>query len=289
MTAKKIDIPEVVATGLLESAGKVRLTDDSDSTKYIDMAVSANRNFTVTEADNMIVQGRDASCFMQIQRAGNTIDGVTEGLSVGLNGSDAYLFHRDSGAFYIGNSGLTAITIDSSRHATFVANLSTNGAATLGDAADDAHTVNGTLALASEHATGPSAPAAGAGGIVYVKDDGKLYYISDNVPETDLTSGGGGGGLTITEVTSGATYSATTYDTMYLMNVAGNIEIDLPTAASQAGKTIDIMAVQGASYQVTVDPNGSETINGNSASYVISGVNYANLTLVSDGSNWVVR
>ena len=39
----------------------------------------------------------------------------------------------------------------------------------------------------------PSAPADGDGGKLYVKTDGKLYFISNETAETDLTSGGGGG------------------------------------------------------------------------------------------------
>jgi len=50
----------------------------------------------------------------------------------------------------------------------------------------------GSLAV-SESATAPSAPASGQGGILYSKTDGKIYWISDSVAETDLTAGGGGG------------------------------------------------------------------------------------------------
>lgn len=38
----------------------------------------------------------------------------------------------------------------------------------------------------------PAAPADGAGGILYSKSDGKLYWISNELAETDLTSGGSG-------------------------------------------------------------------------------------------------
>ena len=38
----------------------------------------------------------------------------------------------------------------------------------------------------------PSTPAANDGGVLYGKEDGKLYYKSNTVAETDLTSGGGG-------------------------------------------------------------------------------------------------
>ena len=38
----------------------------------------------------------------------------------------------------------------------------------------------------------PSTPAANDGGVLYGKEDGKLYYKSNTVAETDITSGGGG-------------------------------------------------------------------------------------------------
>lgn len=293
MTAKKIEIPEVVATGLLESAGKVRLQDDADQTKYVDLSVTSAENLlTHSDLTNSsfyhIVRGKTNS-YTNYQTSSGGYSESTSGFVVGMTNKGAYIWNYASGGtLNIGaGGGADAITIDASNDVTAVNNLLANGAVTLGDAADDAHTVNGTLALASEHATGPSAPGAGAGGIVYVKDDGRLYFISDDVAETDLTSGGSAD-LTIT-TTSSATYSATTYNTMYIVDSSSNaVEIDLPTASGQAGKTIDVLAKTGATNAVTIDPNSPETINGNSASYVLN-VNYSNITLVSDGSNWVIR
>lgn len=294
MTAKKIDIPEVVATGLLESAGKVRLQDDTDESKYVDLAVtSAEHLLTHNDLTNStfyhIVRGKTNS-YTNYQTSDGGYSDSASGFTVGMTSRSAYIWNSASGGtLNIGAGGSDAITIDSFNNITAINNLAANGAATLGDASDDAHIVNGTLALASEHATGPSAPAAGAGGILYVKTDGKLYFVSDDVAETDLTAGGGGGDLTIT-TTSAATYSATTYNTMYIVDSSSNaVEIDLPTASGQAGKTIDVLAKTGATNAVTIDPNGSETINGDSASLILSGSDFENVTLISDGSNWVIR
>jgi len=57
-------------------------------------------------------------------------------------------------------------------------------------------TLNGTLAWEQEVST-PTAPAADGGGVVYVKADGKLYYISDTVAETELSTAGGAGAKNI--------------------------------------------------------------------------------------------
>lgn len=289
MSAKKIEIPEVIATGLLEAAGKVRLTDDSDDSKYIDMAVSPNRNFTITEADNLIVQGRDGATFVQVQNSGATSDDTNTGLSLGVNGNDGYIYNRaGTGKLYIASSNSVAVTIDAAENATFVANLSTNGAATLGDAADDAHTVNGTLALASEHATGPSAPAAGAGGIVYVKDDGKLYYVSDDVAETDLTSGGAGAGLTIlSKSNTDSPYTAAAGQ--FVEITSGPFTLNLP-AATTAGDVIDVFIKDALANAVTISPDGSDTINYSSADLRVSGNARVNYTFVSSGANnWFIR
>ena len=43
----------------------------------------------------------------------------------------------------------------------------------------------------------PGTPATDKGGVIYVKDDGKPYFKSSTTSETDLTQGGGGGGVTL--------------------------------------------------------------------------------------------
>ena len=52
--------------------------------------------------------------------------------------------------------------------------------------------VAGSVHLSDEVAT-PSAPSDTDGGILYVKTDGKIYWISNELSETDLTAGAGGG------------------------------------------------------------------------------------------------
>ena len=52
-------------------------------------------------------------------------------------------------------------------------------------------TISTTLIVPPSSAV-PSTPAAGAGGVLYTKADRKPYWKSDDVAETDLTSGGGG-------------------------------------------------------------------------------------------------
>lgn len=56
---------------------------------------------------------------------------------------------------------------------------------------DQALEVGGKIHISGE-GSAPSAPADGDGGVLYVKTDGKLYFISNETAETDLTGGGGG-------------------------------------------------------------------------------------------------
>ena len=60
--------------------------------------------------------------------------------------------------------------------------------------------VGGVIHVSTEVAS-PSAPSGGDGGNIYVKSDGRLYYLSDTVSETDLSSGGSG---TVTSITPAA-------------------------------------------------------------------------------------
>lgn len=299
MTAKKIDIPEVTASALLESdAGTIRLKDNTDESKYVDLSVTNNEHFLVENDVTtfyQIVKGSTTAgaLFQTAANGGSDGPGNGAGLAIKLthNNASLWLYPNNGGAygnFTIGNGGSTGITIDSSRDATFVANLATNGAATLGDASDDAHTVNGTLALASEHSTGPSAPAAGAGGIVYVKDDGKLYFISDDVAETDLTSGGGGAGLTIvSKSNTDSPYTAAAGQ--FVEITSGPFTLNLP-AATTAGDVIDVFIKDALANAVTISPDGSDTINYSSADLRVSGNARVNYTFVSSGSNnWFIR
>ena len=81
--------------------------------------------------------------------------------------------------------------------------------------------VAGKISITSESAT-PSQPADGQG-YLYTKTDGKLYWRSYDVSETDLTSGGGGGSSTdrfvMTQAIEQVNSMSTSY--YYYKNVTG--------------------------------------------------------------------
>lgn len=67
---------------------------------------------------------------------------------------------------------------------------------------------------------------------------------------------------------------------------SGAIVVNLPAAASNAGKQINVKKIDSSENTVTVDGNGSETVDGQ-ATQVLS-AQYENITTVSDGTNMVI-
>ena len=52
---------------------------------------------------------------------------------------------------------------------------------------DQALEVGGAIHISTEQGSSPSAPAAGDGGLIYTKADGKIYWVSDDVSEVALS------------------------------------------------------------------------------------------------------
>jgi hypothetical protein len=265
---------------ILDAGDPQLRVSQADNSVYADVEAKSTGGVHITPtggtyAGHTFLKSASTSSYLVVQNSSTgTSDDRGKGLSMGVGANVAYIWMRGTGSngtLNIGAGGSGGLTID---------------------ADNDIVALEGSFQLKAEIAA-PSAPASGEGGIFYVKSDGIPYFISDTTAETSLVGGGGGSSaLTMTAVSfgvDGATYSATTYDTMYLVTTTGGaVEVDLPTAGSQAGKTIDILAATGATNSVTVDPNGSETINGSGTSLTLSS-NYQNVTLISDGTNWVIR
>jgi len=145
--------------------------------------------------------------------------------------------------------------------------------------------VAGKIAITAEVAT-PSQPADGKG-YLYTKSDGKIYWRSHDVSETDLTATGGGGSGDALGATAQKTsnYTASNWD-FVLVNLVGassDVTITLPAASSDAQVAIKIAGVANGKT-VTVDGNSSETIDG--ATTKIMDSDYESMHLISDGSNW---
>lgn len=86
--------------------------------------------------------------------------------------------------------------------------------------------------------------------------------------------------------TETAAYTANTLDFLILADAtAGAFTVTLPPAADAKGKLLFIQRTS-ASNNVTIDADGSETING-SATVTLSS-QYASRLLISTGSAWAV-
>ena len=149
--------------------------------------------------------------------------------------------------------------------------------------------VAGKIAITEESST-PSQPSDGQG-YLYTKSDGKIYWRSHDVSETDLTAtgdgGGGGGSSASLEVTAQKTsnYTASNGDFVLvnLVGASGDVTITLPAASSDAQVAVKIAGAANGKI-VTVDGNGAETIDGAATRTMDS--DYESMHLISDGSNW---
>jgi len=114
-------------------------------------------------------------------------------------------------------------------------------------------------------------PGKGAG--LYIYQDSAWNYLGPGA----MTSG-------IRAVTA-TTDTATIQDGTILGNAASNaITITLPTAATSTGIIINIKKIDATGNAVTVDGNGSETID-DTTTAVLTG-QYNRVSVQSDGTEW---
>ena len=108
---------------------------------------------------------------------------------MGYGSSKRLEFHYDNGTSLHDNKQITLNTDSSER-----LRITTAGNVGIGVTDPDSKLeVAGNIHLSAETTT-PSDPGVGNGGILYTKADGKIYWISNDLGETDLTATGGGGG-----------------------------------------------------------------------------------------------
>jgi len=92
-----------------------------------------------------------------------------------------------------------------------------------------------------------------------------------------------GPGITTTSVT-GTTYTALATDHLILADNAAGLTVTLPVAAIAGDGAQIVIKRVGATGTITIDGNGSETIDGGLTATLTT--QYESITLVSDGSNW---
>ena len=83
---------------------------------------------------------------------------------------------------------------------------------------DQALEVGGIIHISTEQGSAPSAPSNGDGGLLYTKADGKVYWRSNELTETDLTSGGA-----VSAVANGADNRIATFSSSDALNGEANL------------------------------------------------------------------
>ena len=129
-----------------------------------------------------------------------------------------------------------------------------------------------TLGTTSEPATirigetsTPSAPAAGEGGILYTKTNGKPYWISEEVSETDL-SDSSPPAMTVTTITSGTSSTITENGTDQLIGMddydpGASYRLTIPRPSEvPAGRRFQFWLANESSYYFAVQTSDSSDL-----------------------------
>jgi len=91
-------------------------------------------------------------------------------------------------------------------------------------------------------------------------------------------------GNTFKTTSQSTTYTASAGDFILADASGGAFTITLPAATSNTDAIIAIKKIDSSGLAVTIDGNGSETIDGDLIKIISD--QYVTLTLISDGSNW---
>lgn len=205
-----------------------------------------------------------------------------------------------------GTKDLTISAFQANGAATF------NGAVTLGNATSDDITITGRIAsdfdpkTAATYTLGDSTQTwqglyldngATDGGAVYF-NAGTTAFLKSDASGADLDVGGFTGldlkaaeikRMSLYDEAKTADYTVTDTDgvsIIYMTTSTTNRTVTLPTAADNAGRVITCKKVDSASGLLTVDGEGSETIDGNTT--YICPLQGDFVTVQCDGSAWHV-
>ena len=85
-------------------------------------------------------------------------------------------------------------------------------------------------------------------------------------------------------VTKASDYAASSGDYVLVDASSGNITITLPEPSKAT--QVDVKKIDSSTNAVTVEPNGSETIDGSSSKTIDT--QYESYTFISDGTNWYI-
>jgi len=166
--------------------------------------------------------------------------------------------------------------------------LTTNGSLTFGDAAADTLTVTGLTTVSTDQ----KIQFRDTGIYINSGADGKLTISADGTGNDDITLSGAvvvGGGVALAHISKDTNYTTTADDCIVgVDSTGGAVTITLGSASVAAGKIVVIKDAGGgaSSNNITIDTEGSETIDGSASTSITSdnGV----VRLYSDGTNWFI-
>ena len=116
--------------------------------------------------------------------------------------------------------------------------------------------------------------------IVISQDAGGGNFTSVTISVDDFNDN-----IVANVVSTTVTYNVTSNNRFIACDASvGAISINLPTAASTTGKIFEVKKTDSTGNVITIDGNGSETIDG-SLTQPLS-VQYMNVSILSDGSEW---
>ena len=122
-----------------------------------------------------------------------------------------------------------------------------------------------------------------AGEIVFQDTGSAGNFYGYNGTDWEQLNGDGDSLQNVVTKTSG--YTLTGSDDVVLVDASGgSFTLSLPSATTNTGKSFVIKKIDSSTDYVTIDPNSTETIDGDSTTTV--NTRYESITLVSDGSNW---
>lgn len=134
-------------------------------------------------------------------------------------------------------------------------------------------------------ATGPDAVVR-----VPIGSNGQVLQADSNQPsglKWATPSAGSGSSLLTVSTTKTSAYTITTADQVVVADAtSAAFTLLLPTAVGNGGKVFDIKRINAGTNAVTIDANGSQTIDG-AATYVLQS-QWEAVRIVSNNSNWLV-
>jgi len=141
---------------------------------------------------------------------------------------------------------------------------------------------------------GPPHSAAASYTLTLPNDDGDAGEVlkTDGSGNLDwVAQSGGSSAPTVTSASTTTTYpssgdlASSGLEQIYLLTPTNNTTVNLAPAAT-CGSGFKYQIKNLGTYTITIDPDGSETID-TSATFAISD-QYTSITLVTDGSNWFI-